>query len=341
MRGMGIHLEGRLDVVMRDEEIMYPGTFEYAERVARRDDINFHWLIANQAIVNVFNRAEPYWWVMDEGLDPEQWVRQPPDLDCVEHIEGKTIGHINSTARFPCAEGKAVYYVMGLRASESARRTMAVFSAGGAFCYPWKDPETGMTAIWGNPIYDWKDEDIWLAINRFKWDYNKAYDVMNKMGVPKKHLRIAPPTLNQASVEHLGVAARAWPHWFDRVATRLKGVRTAAQYGGRACKPHRRYGESWEQCFMRECINEAPADWIKERSIQAMDRTLKRHNRHATSRLPDSKKCKECGEIGNWRQLATFMYGGDPFSLKVGFLKNMEPEFFRKGAGFWGGKPTW
>lgn len=48
-----------LSVVMRDEEIMFPGTFEYADRVAQRPEVDFHWVVANQPIINVFSREEP------------------------------------------------------------------------------------------------------------------------------------------------------------------------------------------------------------------------------------------------------------------------------------------
>lgn len=67
-------LTGRLpvEVVMRDEEIMFPGTFEYAERVAARPEVSFHWLIANQPVVNVFNRdvsfQKPFRFIISEGL---------------------------------------------------------------------------------------------------------------------------------------------------------------------------------------------------------------------------------------------------------------------------------
>lgn len=329
----------KLSVVMRDEEILYPGSFEYAERMARRPEIDFHWLIANQPIINVFNRANPYFWVMDPKLEPEQWVRQPPEglPRPVEHIQGLHIGAINKVDRFPPPPGKKVYSVLGLRTSESARRLMGIHSSGGYICLPDK------AGMWGaSPLYDWKDDDVWRAISIHKWDYNSAYDTMNRMGVPKRSLRIAPPTLNAASVEHLGIAARAWPMWFDKVATRLKGVRTAAQFGKRAVQPFRRYGETWEQCFMRECIEKAPADWIRDRAMKLMDIKLKRHAEHSTAPFPETKNCHECASNGSWQNLAQAMYGGDPFCLKCSELPYVEPEFFRADAGTWsGGKPTW
>jgi hypothetical protein len=39
--------------------------------------------------------------------------------------------------------------------------------------------------------------------------------------------------------------------------------------------------------------------------------------------------------------LARYMYNGDPFAMKTHkCLKPIEPEYFRKGAGYWGGKPS-
>jgi predicted phosphoadenosine phosphosulfate sulfurtransferase len=61
-----------VEVVMRDEEVMYPGTFEYAERVACRPEVEFHWLVAHQPIVNVFDRVSPYFWTFDPLLSPEE-----------------------------------------------------------------------------------------------------------------------------------------------------------------------------------------------------------------------------------------------------------------------------
>ena len=59
---------------------MFPGTFEFAERQYQREDFDFHWYFARQPIVNVFNRASPYFWTFDWELDSDEWVRKPPDF---------------------------------------------------------------------------------------------------------------------------------------------------------------------------------------------------------------------------------------------------------------------
>ena len=115
-------LTGRLpvEVIMRDDEIMFPGTFEYAERMAQRSDISFHWIYAGQPVINVFNREQPYWWVFDPLIDPDDWVRQPPSF--AYKIPQLDISSMTIPDRFPPNPGRDLYAVIGLRTSESRGR---------------------------------------------------------------------------------------------------------------------------------------------------------------------------------------------------------------------------
>lgn len=333
---------GRLpvEVAMRDEEIMFPGTFEYLERQASRPELDFHWQISIKPNVNYFNRAEPYWWVFDPLIDPEDWVRQPPEpgklpKDPYEipenHIVGMTADH-----RFPPPEGKLLYKVTGLRTAESLSRRLSIHSSKG-----WL---TTRTDKWGNraarPIYDWEEDDVWKAIRDNGWDYNEAYDVMFRYGVSKHLRRIAPPTMSLAGVETLKVARKAWPRWFSKLCKRLPGTRAAAMFGRRAVLPVRQLNESWEQTFKRECIEKAPAEWINTRCSAIMNYVLAQHSRHASTPFPDQRPCPKCDRLSSWEKMAKLLYTGDPFSLKQAFLKPVEPEYFREGTGTWGGSPT-
>lgn len=329
-----------VDVVMRDEEVMFPGTFEYAERVAQRPEVRFHWLIANQPIINCFNRAAPYFWTFDPLLDPSEWVRQPPDI--AQWIEDKDITRMVSRERYPPPEGKDLFAVIGLRADESTRRKMSIHSAGGFLTKP---NRVGVRNV--RPIYDWLDSDVWKAVRDNGWDYNSAYSILLKMGVPRRRQRIAPPTMNAQSVDLLRIAAAAWPSWWERVCDRLPGLRTAAMFGKRAIEPERRLGETWQETFERECVERAP-DWIADRARRVSDAYVKTHRVHSTSPFPDSAGCAHCTGgrlLACWKGLTKALYGGDPFCLRIsptmGGVGYVEPEFFRAGAGTWGGgKPT-
>lgn len=325
-----------VDVAMRDDEIMFPGTFEYSERVAaRKDEVRFHWIVANQPVINMFNRNAPYFWALDPSLSPDQWVRTPPPYAYL--IQKNYIEAIVHPEHIPPPEGKALVAVIGMRVQESQRRRRGLYSSKG---YMTQANRYGVFN--SRPIYDWTDGDVWKSILDNKWDYNDAYDVMHRLGIGRNALRIAPPTQTVAAVDALWVAARAWPKWFEKVCERLPGVRTAAMFGRRAVTPIRPFTKSWEYTYRKFCIDEAPA-WIAERSTHVMEHYLKMHAGHSSYPFPDIMGCSKCGEqFGSWKRLALVMYMGDPFSLKQSVAPPVEPEFFRPGWGTWeGGKPSW
>ena len=321
-----------INVIHRDEEILFPNTYEYLDRVANRPEVNMHHVWAGQPVINVFNRADPYWWIFDETIPREEWVRQPPEY--AYKIDEMNINALVTKERFPTPEGKDLFACIGLRVQESPNRRMGLFSSKGHITKP---NDRGVKYV--RPIYDWQDGDVWKAIENFKWDYNHAYDVMVKHGRSKNQLRIAPLTMTQAGIKDLQLAQKAFPQWFDSITHRLDGIRTAAQFGRRSCEPRRKSGEDWRDCFMRECIKEAP-EWVAVRSELAMRKALEKHNRQNRGMEFPQVNAMRADPLGSWKKLAYGMWNGDPFSLKAGFLPYIEPEQFRKGSGWWGGKPS-
>lgn len=330
-------MTGRLPVeaVTRDEEVLYPGTYEYLDRVHDRPDVDLHHLVAHQPIINAFNRESPYWWVFDDQVPRTAWVREPPVY--AEHIPEIDIRSMTTKARFPVADGQKLISVIGLRVAESRGRMYGLFSSGGYMTKP--DARTGVHGC--RPIYDWTDADVWRAIREFGFDYSTAYDQMHRFGIPRHRLRIGPPSMNAAGVDHLRFASQAWPAWWDRVCDRLPGIQTAAKFGRRVLEPTRRVGETWEVTFRRECIDTAPA-WIAERSVKAMGKLLQYHRVHSSAPLPEVSPCRACiSNLGSWKSLARSLYLGDPFSVKVhSLLPYVDPEVFRPGAGTWTGTPA-
>jgi len=335
-----------LEVWMRDEEIMYPGTYEYAERIANRKGVKFHWLIAGEPEVNVFNRENPYWWVFDDRLDPDQWMRKPPEF--AKRTKELSIYNVVNPTSFPPPPGKLLCVTMGVRASESRKRNMMIHRSGGAVsgmtsskAKTWEaDGRNREKEIHFRPIYDWTTKDVWFAIKEKGWDYNKAYDAFTLYGVKREQQRIAPVTVK--GVPLLKVAYGAWPEWFQRLNVRLPGVILGAKYGKKAVMPIRRHYETWQECYQRTCIDEAPA-WIAERAEVYREWMIKRHAAHSTDPIMDIAACPTCaGGKASWKAMAENMYNGDPFMLQTDCTAfgYVEPEFFRKGMGVWGGKPT-
>lgn len=327
-----------INVQFVDEEILVPGTHAYLYRMAqRKSEINFVWAIAHQPNINPFNREDPYWYCFDTRLRPEQWVSVPPSFATI--ITENDLYNAINTDVFPVDFGQELVAVIGMRVQESVKRAMGLASIAkyGEGEFLSGPPERGSNSArtaW--PIYDWKYGDVWKFIKEMQVDYNESYDIMLKMGVPHSAMRIGPTVFNEASIKSLGWVSRAYNKWFDKVCLRLPGIRTAAKFGLKAVQPMLRINETWKECYKRTCVDEAPK-WIAERAVQVARNKVRQHSRHSTTPFPEVFKCKECGLMGSWKELANKMYNGDPFSFSCG-LDYMPPGYFRPGYGAYGKK---
>lgn len=330
MAAQMIGYEKPIDVVYRDEECVSPETTAFALRMASRPEIKFHWCIANQPIINIFDRSCPYIWTYDPLLEPEQWMQPPPDI--AQFIPDMNIERLVTRERLDIPEGEKLFLVVGIRASESLRRKFAINTTKGYLT----NEKAGITKA--RCIYDWEDDDIWKFIHDFQIDYNRDYDVMWRLGIPKRSLRIAPLTMNTAGLGQLSAMAKAYPKWFDKLCVRCKGVRAVVNFGKRACEPLRRQGETWEDCFNRTCVNDAP-EWIKKRALMLLEKQQAVLATKTNEAMPQ-KGGHTFNKI-SWENICKIAYNGDPFCLKVNNLPYVEPAEFRPGGGSWGGKPTW
>ena len=310
-----------------DEEIIYPGVVDYLLRVGQRDDIDFNWFSARCPQINAFSRDQPYWWTFDDRLNPSEWIRQPPDQ--VVWIDDNELKGTISPRRFPPPPGKSLVSVQGIRATESRNRRMSIFSSRGFLS---KENKYGHKSA--RPIFDWKDSDVWKAISDHKWDYAQTYNLMLRLGISKSRMRIGPPTMTSAAVSKLQMAAKAWPQWFDKLTKRLPGIRTAAMFGKRAIQPNRRLGETWSTCYQRTCIDEAP-EWLATRCAAYKELRERQHRYHSNEPLPEAAACATCYANGSWKAMTKAMYMGDPFAIKDGSLRLVEPDEFRPGSGKW------
>lgn len=330
---------GRLpvEVATRDEEIMLPGTFELLERVAERPEIDFHHILQMMPVLNMFNREMPYFWTFDEDLSPDEWVRQPPPY--AYKVKERLMKALVTAERFPPDEGKDVFNVIGIRAAESPARVMAIASSGKAQgdmsrAHLTQKNKWGVRGL--RPIYDWEDGDVWKFIADNGLDYNRAYDTLYRLGVPRHHLRIGPPTQRVSAVKTLRLAAKAWPRWFDRVCRRCPGIRAVVHYGTRVLEPERQIGETWQDVFKRVVLGPGNPEWIQERGTRVMDACLARHRGHSTAPFPDVYDCPMCIErLQCWKALAKAMYFGDPVCNVQKIVPYVEPEFFKPGSGKW------
>lgn len=225
-----------LDAFFWDEEAIFPTTIDYVERVRQWPDVRLHWLCVPVRHRNGCSRKQPYWypWAPE---DEAKWCRPMPEW-AIRSLSGHDRQPIpeSNFALFPKTAG-TVGYMLGLRATESMRRFRIVTQR----TYEnWLsvDP-TASNVYLCKPIYDWSVDDVWTAIGKEGWDYDRTYDAMKAAGVSKAQQRVCPP-FGEEPMRRLWQYAECWPDLWEKMAGRVKGARTSAMYSS---SPLYAYGE--------------------------------------------------------------------------------------------------
>lgn len=215
-----------LDVYTFDEEAIHPQTVEYLARVAASPEVRFRWYCLPIKHRNACSRRQPYWHPWNPA-ESHLWVRDLPPLaitaapwfemgmtmpDCAPFVYGPEHGTVAD--------------VRGIRAQESIRRLRSVSMKAED---NWIAGARNGHNFACSPIYDWTTEDVWLATRQFGWDYNRTYDVFDKVGTSPHAQRVCPP-YGEEPLGGLYQYAECWPHLWHKMLARVPGAATAARY---------------------------------------------------------------------------------------------------------------
>lgn len=160
------HERGRLPLkaFFFDEEAIHPETIEYVERVRARDDVDLIWFCVPISHRNAGSWAEPTWypWAPEKR---DVWCRDLPD-GAVTDIEGFRRGMgIPDCVPLLVPRGSLYTQLLGIRAQESMTRRQSVTNRE-YLNYLVRKEDGGRGGYWiGKPIYDWKTEDVWTALD--------------------------------------------------------------------------------------------------------------------------------------------------------------------------------
>jgi predicted phosphoadenosine phosphosulfate sulfurtransferase len=297
-----------LDVVFFDEEAIPPETVDYVYRVMRLPDISLRWFCLPVKHRNGCSGKSPFWRPFDPAC-PELWCRQPPEwaITSLPGFQGESIPTMNHLL-FDPAQG-SVGILLGLRAQESLNRFRSVAHKERDNYISWE--ENGFTAKC-KPIYDWQTEDVWLAPHRFGWDYNRAYDRMEQMGLPRREQRVAPP-FGEEPMRNLHTFQVCWPELWDKMNRRVPGAATAARYATTSLyhfgqgNLQKLEGMSWKE--MIEIYLQRHSPEVRSKTAHRIRKFIRFHEKRGVGPIPDQRPCPYSGV--SWKFLATIACRGD------------------------------
>lgn len=292
-----------------DEEAIHPPTVEYAYRVSQRENIDFKWYCLEFKHRNACSNEEPFWYCWDSDKK-DLWVRDLPINDKVittHHKFKKGMSFQEFCNLIPDKSDGKTAIMTGVRTQESFRRMKAVSTKKND---NYIAIENGVANV--HPIYDWSSEDVWLAVHKFGWDYNKTYDVFNQTKLYNKFLtqRVCPP-FGEEPLRGLWIYAECFPDMWHKMLNRVSGVATAWRYAntslygiGSKEKPNNVSYKKWVEIIL-ESYDTVDSNTVKKN----INSIIKRHYDKTNDNIPDEEVHPLTGT--SWAFIAKLAIKGD------------------------------
>lgn len=220
-----------LKVFWLDQEAEWQATVDYMKSIAYRPDVKPYWfqvpfefpnnLSTTAGTLTIWNDEEKEKWI--HPLEPIAIHKSPIDVSNLNRDDAfyKLIQELPST----CTDAKHCGVLVGMRVVENLSRKMTILHnkanyKGITWC---KKAVKNTRVFW--PLYDFTNDDIWTAIAKNHWTYNKIYDYQYQWGVPKQDMRVSALIHETAwhSIEMLQEFERTT---YNKFVVRMNGVST-------------------------------------------------------------------------------------------------------------------
>lgn len=347
-----------IHVMFIDLEGQYAETIRHIETMMDDPRVDGSWICLPLNLRNAVSHFQPHWACWDEA-EHARWVRPLPTHPSV----------INNPDRFPFFHYRMEFeefvpayeewlaqelnvaklaVLVGIRSDESLNRyrtvkrdNVARFTLADGSQPKWTTVKSGPTktrpdkplVVNAYPIFDWHVEDIWTAIGKNSWEYNRLYDWMYLHGTTLHDMRICQPYGDDQRVG-LDQFATIEPQTWARIIDRVLGANSGALYARQKIMGYGRGyglpdGHTWKS-YTRLLLASLPPDVAAHYREKFLTFMLwwKNHRRaYGVAGMFDAgiKNPQTGKNIPSWQRLAECILKNDYWchSLKFGQTKNI------------------
>jgi len=278
------NIDKKIGVQILDNEANYEHSLEFMHKIIQ-DNIEYlevYWCclpITLPCTVSSYAVDWQCWGVADQ----DRWIRPMPEQEYIVNIDNHQFDFFEENMSYDefwdgfaewYSQGQTTANLIGIRTTESLNRFRAIMN---------DRKETLKGEMWTKkntpnvfncyPIYDWRDEDIWLSNNLLQWDYNKLYDIFYMAGVPVHSMRVASPFMSESKSSlqlYRVIDGTTWA----RLCARVQGANFMATYGKQLS--YRSFnlpeGHTWKSFvkFLLETLPKETSENFKQRFIQSL-----------------------------------------------------------------------
>jgi predicted phosphoadenosine phosphosulfate sulfurtransferase len=275
----------KLGIQIMDNEANYEASLDFMKRIIdnNREYLDVYWCCLPITLPCTVSSYEIDWkcWGVD---DEHRWIRPMMDMDYVVNINNHPFGDkFTESMHYDkfwdmfaewYADGQTTANLIGIRTQESLNRFRAIMNdkkvtmEGKAWTK--KNTKNSYNVY---PIYDWRTRDVWIANEKFDWDYNTLYDTFYLAGVPIEKMRVASPFMSE-SKSSLNLYRVIDGNTWARLCARVSGANFLATYGKQLSYstftlPE---GHTWKSFvkFLLDTLPEESGLNFKERFIQSI-----------------------------------------------------------------------
>lgn len=215
---------GQLVVQFIDEEAIFPCMEDKVKEWRKKFLLigaKFEWYCCEVKHYNCFNElSNDETFICWDSTKQNVWVRQPPKFSIRNHplLRPRKDAYQDFLPRI-CAGGITI---TGVRAAESVQRLQNIASMMRAG----KNMSNKRQIF---PIYDWKDKDVWLYLNRERVDIPEIYLFLWQSGAGKGQLRVSQ-FFSVDTAKSLVKMNEYYPDLMERIVRREPNAYLAALY---------------------------------------------------------------------------------------------------------------
>lgn len=263
----------RIGVFHQDFEAQYSVTTEYVTRTFKslEGECDLYWVCLPMATRTALSSYEMYWYPWDDKKE-ELWVRPRPRQPYVITLDNPFTYYRYRMHQEDLAKQFGRFYkeshgrqktvcLLGIRADESLQRYSGIVNKKYGYngeCWISKQ----FKDVWcASPLYDWSNQDIWVANYKFNYDYNALYDLYYKAGLKINQMRVASP-FNDYSKDALNLYRVIDPEIWTKLVGRVRGANFGCIYGRTKAMGYRNVtlpeGHTWES-YTKFLLDTLPA----------------------------------------------------------------------------------
>ncbi|MDE7313576.1 MAG: phosphoadenosine phosphosulfate reductase family protein [Eubacterium sp.] len=214
----------QLTVQFIDEEAIFPCMEEKVKEWRKKfmlSGANFEWFCLEVKHYNCFNElSNDETFICWDRYKEDVWVRKPPSFAIRSHplLRPRIDAYQDFLPRL-CSDGVTI---TGVRTAESVQRLSYIAAMGRAGSRATKRHQVF-------PIYDWKDQDVWLYLFQEKVDIPDIYLFLWQSGSNRRQLRVSQ-FFSVDTARSLVKLNEYYPELMERIVRREPNAYLAALY---------------------------------------------------------------------------------------------------------------